>query len=216
MPCAPRVHHPRWLPACRSHAASLLKEFCSCRHARHTPRADVNESNDHGCMSAEAHLQAHSSRHGSRDGHRSQSSLKTKLLQAALHPSAPTFHERQRSFGAAGTNSSRARWTLAMRNRSWHSSQCRHGVGCGVRQPALEEFAPATVGVDRTPRRPRNRQRAWPRQNAVCGPPRNDSYISLTYDNYTIGPQLSPRASCGRRRRDVRHVQRRAVTRADQ
>jgi hypothetical protein len=38
-----------------------------------------------------------------------------------------------------------------------HSSRCRacgHGVGCGVRHRALEEFAPATVGVDRTQGRP--------------------------------------------------------------
>ena len=136
---------------------SLLKEFCSCRHARHTPHGNVSKSNEHGCMSEEAHLQAHRSRYGSRDVHWSHSSVNTKPLQATLYATAPTFHEHRRSFGAGGTNSSRARWTLAMTNRWPHSSRCRacgHGVGCGVRQRALEEFAPPSVGVDRTQGRP--------------------------------------------------------------
>ena len=79
--------------------------------------------------------------------------MKTMQLQAALHPLTPMVHERRRFFGAAGTNSSRARWTLAMKSRSGHSSKCRacpDAVGCGVRRRALEEFAPAIVGVDRT------------------------------------------------------------------
>ena len=121
LPCAPRVHHPRWSAACRSHAASLLKELCSCRHARHTSHRHVITSNDHGCMSAEAHLQAHSSRHGSRDGHRSQSRVKIMQCQAALHPLAPTIHERRRHVRAGCTCCERTPYRMCTRKRARHS-----------------------------------------------------------------------------------------------